>query len=136
MMASCAKDFIGIHNNLKSLHRRSGTLASDFNGVAAIVLNREALKEANRSIREARSVRVLTLLGMLFLPLSYASSLLSMATDFLPGAKNFWIYFCIAIPLILVVALGAVLVSSGSFGEESWFGRKIHKRVKRRSRTH
>jgi hypothetical protein len=125
--ASCAKDFIGIHRHLISLRQRSETLASDFNGVAAIVLNREALKEANRSIQEARSVRVLTLLGMLFLPLSFASSLLSMAKDYLPGANKFWVYLSIAIPLILFVVFLAVLVSLGSFSDDSWMARKISK---------
>ncbi|KAL9108929.1 MAG: hypothetical protein Q9227_006325 [Pyrenula ochraceoflavens] len=87
-MSSCAKDFIGIHRHLVTLRQRSETLASDFNGVATIVLNREALREANRSLQEARSVRVLTLLGMLFLSLSFVSSLLSMAKDYLPGAEK------------------------------------------------
>jgi hypothetical protein len=54
---SCAKDFASIYRHLISLRKWSETLASDFNSVAAIMLNCEALKKANRSIQEARSVR-------------------------------------------------------------------------------
>ncbi|KAL9620376.1 MAG: hypothetical protein Q9160_005076 [Pyrenula sp. 1 TL-2023] len=104
---TCGKDFQGIHRQLMGLRERSEMLVSDFNSVAAIILNREALREANRSIQEAKSVRVLTLLGMVFLPLGLASSLLSMSDDYSPGEKNFWIYFAIAIPLVLFVILVA-----------------------------
>ncbi|KAF2433912.1 hypothetical protein EJ08DRAFT_731078 [Tothia fuscella] len=92
---------------------------------AAIVLNREALKEANSSILEAQSVRVLTVLGMLFLSLSFARSLLNMAKDYLPGAEKFWVYFSIAGPLILFVVFLAVVVSLGGFSGGRGIGRRI-----------
>lgn len=130
----CAKDFQGIHRQLLGLRQRSEMLVSDFNSVAAIVLNREALKEANRSIQEAKSVRVLTLLGMLFLPLGLASSLLSMTDDYSPGAEKFWIYFAIAIPLIVCVVVLAALVSLGYGGDQTWMARRYAKFRNRRKR--
>lgn len=120
---SCGKDFQGIHRQLMGLRERSEMLVSDFNSVAAIILNREALREANRSIQEAKSVRVLTLLGMVFLPLGLASSLLSMTDDYSPGEKNFWIYFAIALPLVLFVILVAGAVSFGYGSGRTWIVR-------------
>ena len=50
-----------------------------------------------------------------------------MTDDYLPGADRFYIYFAIAIPLILfVVALG-VLVSLGYGGDQSWIIRGYRK---------
>lgn len=133
---TCGKDFQGIHRQLMGLRERSDMLVSDFNSVAAIILNREALREANRSIQEAKSVRVLTLLGMVFLPLGLASSLLSMSDDYSPGEKNFWIYFAIAIPLVLFVVLVAGAVSFGYGGGRTWIARTHDKlQSKRRLRS-
>ena len=124
-LATCAKDFQAIHQQFLGLKKRSEMLVSDFNGVAAIVLNREALKEADRSIQEARSIRVLTVLGMLFIPLGLTSSLLSMTGDFVPGANKFWVFFAVAIPLIAIVVLLAFLVNLGYGSDRSWAARKL-----------
>jgi Mg2+ and Co2+ transporter CorA len=56
-----------------------------------------------QSLDEAASVRVLTLLGMTFLPLSLVSSLFSMGGAFLPGERLFWVYWAAALPFVLVV---------------------------------
>jgi hypothetical protein len=124
-LSSCVKDVLGIHRHLLLLRNRSEMLVGDFTSVAGIVLNREALKEANRSIQEARSVRVLTLLGKLFLPLGFSSGLLSMGGDFLLGTDKFWVFFVIAVPLILVVVALAFLVNLGYENGRGWAGRRV-----------
>lgn len=62
-----------------------------------------ALGAAERSIREARSARALTFVGLIFIPLAYTSSLLSMAAPYAPGQDSFWTYFAISLPLIVLV---------------------------------
>ena len=117
---SCEKDFHVIYRKLRGMKARSDDLISSFTGLAGILGNRQALKEANRSLHEAKSVKILTLLGMLFLPLSFASGILSMNGDFLPGASLFWIYFAIAVPLIVFVFGVAFLVNMGYGVNGEW----------------
>ncbi|KAH0536595.1 hypothetical protein FGG08_006553 [Glutinoglossum americanum] len=59
--------------------------------------------ESRGSIAEAKSITRLTYLALVFLPLTFVSGLFSMSEDILPGRKNFWIYFAVAIPLTVVV---------------------------------
>ena len=113
-------DFYIIQRKLLSMSNRSNDLLASFTGLAGILGNRKALKEANRSLHEAKSVKTLTFLGMLFLPLSLASGLLSMSGDYLPGASQFWIYFAIAIPLILCVFGVVFLVKMGYGVDGEW----------------
>ena len=114
------RDFHIIQRKLLSMNNRSNDLLASFTGLAGILGNRKALKEANRSLHEAKSVKILTFLGMLFLPLSLASSLLGMSGDYLPGASHFWIYFVIAVPLILCVFGAVFLVKMGYAVDGEW----------------
>ena len=114
------KDFYVIQRKLLSLSNRSKDLLASFTGLAGIIGNQKALEEANRSLQEAKSVKTLTFLGMLFLPLSLASGLLSMSGDYSPGGSLFWIYFAIAIPLILCVFGVVFLVKMGYGVDGEW----------------
>ena len=117
------KDFYIIQRKLLSMSKRCNDLLASFTGLAGILGNRRVLKEANRSLHEAKSVKTLTFLGMLFLPLSLASGLLSMSGDYSPGGSQFWIYFAIAIPLILCV-FGAVFLVKMGYGVDGEWSRK------------
>jgi hypothetical protein len=116
----CEKDFHVIYRKLRGMKTMSDNLISSFTGLAGILGNRQALREASRSLHEARSVKILTLLGMLFLPLTFASGILSMNGDFLPGSSLFWVYFAIAIPIILCVFGVVFLVSMGYGVDGGW----------------
>lgn len=89
-------DFTHIERQFGRLQEKSDSLISSFTGLASIVGNRQ-------SLAEARSVRLLTLLGLIFLPLSFISGLFSMATPYTPGNSCFWIYFAVSLPLLLLV---------------------------------
>ena len=117
------KDFYIIQRKLLSMSKRCNDLLASFTGLAGILGDRRVLKEANRSLHEAKSVKTLTFLGMLFLPLSLASGLLSMSGDYSPGGSQFWIYFAIAIPLILCV-FGAVFLVKMGYGVDGEWSRK------------
>ncbi len=117
---SSGKDFHIIQRKLFSMNNRSNDLLASFTGLAGILGNQKALKEANRSLHEAKSVKTLTFLGMLFLPLTLASGLLGMSGDYLPGESQFWVYFVIAIPLILGVFGVVFLVKMGYGVDGEW----------------
>lgn len=101
---STVQDFRHIEDELLHLRDRSEGLLNSLTSLAGIVGNRQALSEA-------RSVRVLTILGMTFLPLSLVASLFSMTEHFSPGAGQFWVYFAVSIPLVFLV-FGLALVST------------------------
>ena len=106
------KDFYIIQRKLLNIKHRSNDMLTSFTGLAGILGNRQ-------SLHEAKSVKILTFLGIIFLPLSLTSGLLTMNEEYQPGASHFWIYFAIAIPLILSVFGVVFLVDTGLDGK--WF---------------
>jgi Mg2+ and Co2+ transporter CorA len=61
--------------------------------------------DAQRSIVEAVSVRKLTYIAIIFIPLSWMSSLFGMSDDFAPGQARFWMYFASAVPFTVLLFL-------------------------------
>ncbi len=118
--SSCEKDFHMISRKLRGLKSRSDTLTSSLTGLAGILGNKQSLKEANRSLHEAKSVKILTLLGMMFLPLSLTSQILSMSERFLPGPGRFWIYAAIAMPSVALVFIVVFLINLGYGTDGEW----------------
>jgi Mg2+ and Co2+ transporter CorA len=59
--------------------------------------------DARRSFAETANITRLTVLALVFVPLSYVSSLFSMNPNNLPGSPDFWVYVAVAIPLTLFV---------------------------------
>ena len=123
--ASCKKDFHLINRKLRGLKRRTEILISSLTGLAGILGNRQALKEASRSLHEAKSVKILTLLGMMFAPLFFASGIFSMSEDFLPGATLFWIYIAVAVPLVLLVFAVVFLINMGYGTDGEWSSKQF-----------
>ena len=52
-------------------------------------------------------MKVLTVLGLVFIPLAFTCGLLSMNDRYLPGTGLFWIYWAVALPLIILVFSGS-----------------------------
>ncbi|KAH7122119.1 hypothetical protein B0J13DRAFT_589427 [Dactylonectria estremocensis] len=63
------------------------------------------LFDSRRSILEAVNVRRLTYIALVFVPLSWVASLFSMSEGYVPGNRNFWVYFATALPVVVVVLL-------------------------------
>lgn len=91
-----------------------------YNRLAGIAGNQRALREAKRSLKEAKGIKTLTLLGMVFIPLAFCTGLFSMNDQYLPGTASFWIYFAVSIPLIVAVFLFAFLINLGYDTEGEW----------------
>lgn len=68
-----------------------------------IVTGLLSIRQADLSMREAMLVSKLTLVALVFIPLSFTASIFSMGGDFLPGASMFWVYFAVAVPVTLVI---------------------------------
>ncbi|GJC89176.1 hypothetical protein ColLi_12014 [Colletotrichum liriopes] len=109
----CTADFQFLYLRFRELRHRTETLNAAVTGLASITGNRQAYKEQQRSIREAKSTKAVTLLGLVFIPLAYTSSLFGMEVPYGPGGEFFWIYFVTSAPLILVVLLGYYVLDFG-----------------------
>lgn len=93
---STTQDFAHIEVQLLSLRQKAEILLDSFTGLAGMVGNRQ-------SLHEARSVGLLTLLSMAFVPLSLVVSLFSMSDDYRPGAGNFKMYFAVSLPFVALL---------------------------------
>ena len=63
--------------------------------------------DSRRSFAETANVTRLTVLGLIFVPLNFASSLFSMVPDKAPGGEHFWVYFVVAVPITVLVFIVA-----------------------------
>lgn len=110
-------DFQHLRLQYREIGQRVHALADTIATLANLAGNRavsrlaeQSLYEAERAGHEARSLKALTILGIVFLPLSFVATLLSMADAYLPGSPMFWLYFVLSLPLLGVV----IIVYSGA----------------------
>lgn len=95
-------------------------LSNSITGLVGIAGNQQALAEAKRSLKEAKNIKTLTLVGMVFIPLSFCTGFFSMNDQYLPGGASFRVYFAVAVPLIVVVLLLAYLTGLGYSDDGEW----------------
>jgi hypothetical protein len=72
-----------------------------------VVMTLVQIADARRSFAETADISRLTVLALVFVPLTFVASLFSMNTETMPGSKDFWIYFAVAVPVTLLVVLVA-----------------------------
>jgi len=108
----CTADFQVLRLRLRDVRQRAELLNAAITGLASMSGNRQAL-------REAKSTRALTLVGLVFIPLAYTASLFSMPEPYGPGQERFWIYFAVSIPFIFSV-LSLYAVVDMSYGSRSF----------------
>jgi hypothetical protein len=70
-----------------------------------IVMTSVQIADARRTYAEQADIKRLTVLALVFVPLTFVASLFSMNTENMPGSKDFWVYFAVAIPVTLLVIL-------------------------------
>jgi hypothetical protein len=72
-----------------------------------VVMTLVQIADARRSFAETADISRLTVLALVFVPLTFVASLFSMNTETMPGSKDFWVYFAVAVPVTLLVILVA-----------------------------
>jgi hypothetical protein len=110
--------FKELSERVNSLNGSTGTLAGLTNNRQAARAQELALEATDRSIREAKRVKLLTILGMIFIPLTYVASLFSMSDLYRPGQSLFWVYLAVSIPLIGVIVLVYYTLELGYSNDE------------------
>ena len=113
-------DFQFLRLRFREISERANALNGSIAALAGLTNNRQAmeaqelaLKAAERSIREAKSVKALTIIGIVFIPLAFVASLFSMSDPFRPGERLFWMYFVISVPLLGLTVLGYRILEQG-----------------------
>ena len=117
-----AQDWIYVHKKLSLWESRVRDLVDSAHCSITMI-------ESTKSIEEARATRLLAILGTVFIPLSLVASILSMGGDFLPGESQFWVYFVVSLPL-LVLSLVIVFASPIVLKKvEGWRNRPRNQRI-------
>ena len=68
-----------------------------------VVASLVQIVDSRRSFTETANVSRLTILALIFVPLSFTSSLFSMNDEIGPGGNQFWVYFAVSVPMTLAV---------------------------------
>ena len=128
--ADSSADFQYLLQQAKAAENRALSLNNAIAGLMGIVGNNEANREARRSLREAKNIKTLTLLAMVFIPLSFTSGLLSMGGAFIPGGDSFWVFFAVSIPIVVLLFLTVGLIRLGYHSDGEWSSRRFFESLK------
>ena len=137
-------DYQYLYWRFKEISQRANSLNGSTAALAGLTNNRQAvraqelaLEATERSIREAKSVKALTILGVVFVPLAYVATLFSMSASYGPGGELFWVYFVVAFPLTGFILLGYHTLELGyTGGGMRWSFRTAISSVKRNIKKH
>lgn len=88
----------------QSIRELTAVVEETVNAFATGYLQYVTIQEAHVSNGNAQSLARITVLTMLFIPLSTVASIFSMGGDFLPGENRAWVFWVVAIPLLAVLA--------------------------------
>ncbi len=109
----CEIDYQYAYLRLQVLKERADNLMTSMTGFASIAGNRQSLDEAKR-------VKRLNLLALLFIPLAYTSSLFSMQDNYAPNKPQFWVYWVCAIGVVIFTSV-VTWVLDRSLNDEAQF---------------
>jgi CorA-like Mg2+ transporter protein len=90
---SVIEDFRSLQEQFRDLRSQATSLVGSMISISTLLDNK-------RNMNESRSVSRLTILGAVFLPLSFTTGLFSMGADYLPGAPKFRLYWAVALSII------------------------------------
>ncbi|KAF4453130.1 Zinc transport protein ZntB [Fusarium austroafricanum] len=103
------ESWILIQKDIDYLRRQLQEYGQSLEQMVTVATSMVQLLDSRRSILEAVSVRRLTYIALIFIPLAWVASLFSMSEGFLPGNEHFWVYFAVSLPLLgLVLSLSAL----------------------------
>lgn len=91
-------DYTLINSDIEDAGRRLENMLPVVTSLVQII-------DARQSFAETANISRLTILALIFVPLSFVSSLFSMNSENMPGSEYFWVYFAVAIPVTSVVFL-------------------------------
>ncbi|KAM0426010.1 hypothetical protein ACHAPT_008639 [Fusarium lateritium] len=103
------KPWLMIGKDIQHVQRQMELFSQSLEQMITVATSMVQLVDSRLSIQEAVSVRGLTYIALLFIPLSWVASLFSMDERYLPGNELFWVYFATGLPLVILVLLLSAL---------------------------
>lgn len=131
--SSIHQDLRFIHQRLQKMKARVDEAITSAMGLSSIVGSKQSLSEARRSVKEAKSTKTLTVVGLVFIPLAYTCALFSMSDSYRPGSRLFYVYIAVCIPFIALVFLGTFLIQLGYDDNASWSWMQFRKALRHMS---
>lgn len=93
----------GMLEDYEQLHLRCMELSKMCSRGITLAMNKATIEESSKAIEKSDTLKKLTLLATLFIPLSFSSSLFGMNIDLLGQSKvQLWWFVVICIPIVLV----------------------------------
>lgn len=83
-------------------------LSHQADSLTTVIQGRISVEIGKQSVVEAHRVTRLTIVALVFLPLSFVASLLSMSDHFSLNSSFKWVFFAIAIPLSMLVTFAGL----------------------------
>jgi hypothetical protein len=117
---SSEKDFQYISRRLVALRGDYDRLTAAMVGLGGMTRNRQAVNEARQSLREAKTVKTLTFIAMIFIPLGWIAGIFSMSPPYGPSGSQFWIYFAVSAPTLFLTFVINSLVQLGYNEKATW----------------
>jgi hypothetical protein len=111
--ADCERDYRYIYFRLQILKERADNLMASMTGLASMAGNQQNLEEAKRLKR-------LNLLALLFIPLAYTSSLFSMQDEYAPNKSHFWVYWVCALGVVLFTSIVTWILDRALNDKAEW----------------
>jgi CorA-like Mg2+ transporter protein len=116
---SAIRDFDDLIQQCEVVQRTLRDYLSRHVGMKSLEESRLAVLESRKSIEQAESVKRLTQLAFVFLPLNLATSLFGMnMTEFGTGSLHIWVFVAVASSLSLLVGL-AVFVFARKYRQKT-----------------
>ena len=102
---SCSEDWAALREDYDFIRTRIQEHSDRLESMIPVVTSFIQLIESRRALWETANVTRLTVLAIVFVPLSYIATVFSMSDKFGPGGSHFWVYFAFAVPITSLVLL-------------------------------
>ena len=100
---SCSEEWVGLREDYEFISTGIQEHGDRLESMTPVATSFIQLVESRRALLETANVTRLTVLAVIFVPLSYIATLFSMSEKFGPGGPKFWVYFAISLPMTLFV---------------------------------
>lgn len=96
---------LDLWDDFRNIRQKMNEVQARINSIEAVATAAINVEESRRAVREARSLRSLTVLSTIFIPLSFAASFISVTVDASSALSMLGMYVKVAIPLTLISLL-------------------------------
>ncbi|KAF1810786.1 hypothetical protein P152DRAFT_483513 [Eremomyces bilateralis CBS 781.70] len=109
----CRKDFQFAAQRLNALKDYYDRSTNHIIGRAGMQGNRQAIEEAKLAREEQGTLKLLTYVATVFVPLASIASIFSIGDPYKPGSKEFYVYCAVAFPCLFIVLATVLVLEKG-----------------------